>query len=266
MATKKATTKEVAVYEPQQLAITIPGDDGESPLQMLSEALDGESLKQSDLDRIKIPSGGGTDFKVPGVNGQAIKKEQIEGVILYARKVRGYYKEKYTGGKNPPDCSSFNCIDGYGDPGGKCATCPNDQFGTAHEGDGKACKERYLMFVLPPDEILPIVISAPAGSLAQTKKFLLDMSAKHRTKYWRVITRFWLEEEVNKGGIEYSRLCMSAFTDDANNPQLQTLSPEAVEAIEAYRSQMLGNLTQHAANMAQEAEAAEEAPEMEEAA
>jgi hypothetical protein len=96
--------------------------------EAMASELDGLDMT---FERIKIPSAGSTVFEVPGENpGEPDTVKEFSAVILYHHPLYAYYKDKYTGGSNPPDCGSFDGITGEGDPGGSCAKCPYNQFGS----------------------------------------------------------------------------------------------------------------------------------------
>ena len=81
----------------------------------MAEELEG---LEDGFDRVKIPSGGATMFELPG--DEADEPEMVKefsAVILHHHPVLQYYKEKYTGGSNPPDCGSFDGVTGEGTPG-----------------------------------------------------------------------------------------------------------------------------------------------------
>lgn len=125
-----------------------------------------EDLAGLDLtfDRIKIPAGGSMVFEIPDGDSEEVNMvKEIVGVILLHHPAYAYYKDKYTGGSNPPDCGSFDGVNGTGDPGGCCATCKLNQFGSG-EGQSKACKNRRMIYVLMEGELFPIVLSLPTGS------------------------------------------------------------------------------------------------------
>ena len=113
------------------------------------------------FERIKIPAGGSTVFELPGAEGddtEAVK--EFSAVILYHHPVHTYYREKYTGGNNPPDCGSYDGKTGEGTPGGACASCPFSQFRSGESG-GKACKNRRRVYVVREGEIFPAAAGAP---------------------------------------------------------------------------------------------------------
>lgn len=167
----------------------------------LSSELDGLSLS---FDRIKIPSAGSTVFEVPGDNSDepdALK--EFSAVIIHHHPLFAFYKDKYTGGNNPPDCGSLDGVYGVGDPGGNCVKCPNNQFDSGENGS-KACKNRRRVYVLREGEIFPIILSLPTGSLKEFSRYIKRLLGKG-LKSCSVVTRFSLKKAVNSGGIAYSQ-------------------------------------------------------------
>lgn len=78
--------------------------------EMMAEELDG---LDAGFERIKIPSAGSTVFEVPGEDsGEPETVKEFSAVILYHHPLFAYYKSKYTGGNNPPDCGSFDGLTG----------------------------------------------------------------------------------------------------------------------------------------------------------
>jgi hypothetical protein len=168
---------------------------------MMAEELDGLDMS---FERIKIPSAGSTVFEVPGENpGEPDNVKEFSAVILYHHPLYAYYKDKYTGGSNPPDCGSFDGVTGEGDPGGSCAKCPYNQFGSGENGS-KACKNRRRIYVLREGEIFPLLLSLPTGSLKEFTKYVKRLLSKGR-KSNSVVTRFSLKKATNSGGIAYSQ-------------------------------------------------------------
>ena len=86
--------------------------------------LGGDQINASDLDRVKVPSGGALSFEIPDVNepdGVSTSKT-IEGVIVAHKSVRAYWSKSLDegDGSQPPDCYSDDAVSGIGEPGGKC--------------------------------------------------------------------------------------------------------------------------------------------------
>lgn len=156
------------------------------------------------LDRIKIPAGGSTAFEVPGEDGddtQLVK--EITGVILFNHPANAYYKDKYTGGSNPPDCSSFDGKVGVGNPGGECINCPYNKFGSG-DGKSKACKNRRMLYILREGELFPIILNLPVGSSASYKNYVKHVLSK-RTSLSRVVTTISLKKAMSDSNIAFSQ-------------------------------------------------------------
>ena len=167
----------------------------------MSQELEGLSLS---FERIKIPSAGSTVFELPGEeDGEPETVKEFTGVILYHHPLFAYYRDKYAGGNEPPDCGSFDGITGEGDPGGACAKCRFNQFGTG-EGGGKACKNRRRIYILREGEVFPLLLSLPTGSLKEFTRYIQRLLS-HGKKSISVVTRFSLKKTVNAGGIAYSQ-------------------------------------------------------------
>ncbi|MDR1704132.1 MAG: hypothetical protein LBS19_05560 [Clostridiales bacterium] len=108
---------------------------------MMAEELDG---LDTGFERIKIPSAGSTVFEIPGEDpAEPETVREFSAVILYHHPLFAYYKTKYTGGNNPPDCGSFDGVSGEGNSGGICNACPYNKFGTGENGS-KACKQDHI--------------------------------------------------------------------------------------------------------------------------
>lgn len=182
-----------------------------------------DGISAMDLDRIKIPAGGGQAWAIPTVDGEDVAKEFV-GVIIHHKSGRLYWKEKYQGQGQPPDCVSDDGQTGVGDPGGDCARCPLAKFGSdANGGKGQACKQVKMLFVMRPGDLLPVAVSLPPTSLAGARKFLLRL-ASQALPFYAVAVRFALEKTKNSGGIEYSRVLLSVA---------DRLAPEQASAMKA---------------------------------
>jgi len=195
---------------------------------MMAEELDG---LDTSFERIKIPSAGSTVFEVPGEDPcEPDTVKEFSGVILYHHTLHAYYKTKYSGGNNPPDCGSFDGIAGEGDPGGDCRTCPYNKFGTGENGS-KACKNRRRIYVLREGEIFPLLLSLPTGSLKEFTRYIKRLLGKGR-KSTSVVTRFSLRKATNSGGIAYSQAQFAI--DRVLSPQEHALLEKLSEQVKAY--------------------------------
>lgn len=200
--------------------------------EMMAEELDG---LDAGFERIKIPSAGSTVFEVPGEDPsepEAVK--EFSAVVLFHHPLFAYYKSKYTGGNNPPDCGSYDGVMGIGDPGGECKRCPYNQFGTGENGS-KACKNRRRIFVLREGEIFPLLLSLPTGSLKELTRYLKRLLSKGR-KSNSVVTRFSLKKATNSGGLAYSQAQFSV--DRILTPEEHSLIEKMTEQVKAYSNQV----------------------------
>lgn len=194
----------------------------------MAEELDG---LEGGFDRVKIPSGGSTMYELPGDEADEPETvKEFSAVILHHHPVLQYYREKYTGGSNPPDCGSLDGVTGEGDPGGVCAKCELSQFGSGENG-GKACKNRRRLFLLREGEIFPLILSLPTGSLKEFSRYIKRLLSKGK-KSNMVVTRFTLKKATNSSGIAYSQ---AAFTVDRPlTAEEQTLISKLTEQVKAY--------------------------------
>ena len=157
------------------------------------------------FEQIRIPIGGAIYFGMPGDDPEAMETvREFQAVILHHHPMRAFYREKYTGGNAPPDCGSLDGMTGSGNPGGVCAHCPYDRFGTGENG-AKACKERRRLYLLLQGEAFPMVLSLPTGSLREFSRYLMRCLPKWG-KSSAGITRFSLAKAMSKGGIAYTRV------------------------------------------------------------
>lgn len=156
------------------------------------------------FERIKIPSGGGTVFEIPGEDlDEPETVKEFSAVILHHHPLNAYYKTEYQGGLNPPDCGSLDGRIGEGTPGGNCEKCPLNVYGSGKNG-AKACKNRQRLYLLREGEIFPVILSLPTGSLKGFSRYLMRLIPKYKTSN-AVVTRFTLKKASNTTGIGYSQ-------------------------------------------------------------
>lgn len=199
-------------------------------MEDMAEELNG---LEGGFDRIKIPSGGMTVFEMPGEAEDSPETvKEFSAVILYHHPILQYYREKYTGGSNPPDCGSYDGVTGVGTPGGSCAKCPLAQFGSG-ENNGKACKSRRRVFLLREGELFPMILSLPTGSLREFSRYIKRLLSKGR-KSNTVVTRFSLKKATNSSGIAYSQAAFGV--DRALSEEEQRLIQTLTEQVKAYSS------------------------------
>lgn len=173
--------------------------------ELFSEELDG--LRPS-FERIKIPAGGGLAYEIPGDDpGSPDNAKEFCAVILYHHPINSYYKEKFTGGNNPPDCSSLDGKHGIVSETGECKDCQACQFAKFGSGEngGMACKQKRRMYLLREGEMLPIIMTLPTGSLNEFTKYVTRLVTRGM-KANHVVTKFTLKRAQNSTGINYSQV------------------------------------------------------------
>ena len=159
----------------------------------------------SGFDRIKIPAGGGLMFEMPSDElNEANAVREFSAVILHHHPMYMFYKSRYNGSNNPPDCVSIDGVTGVGMPGGMCINCTNNKFGSGENGS-KACKNKHQMYLLRENEIFPAILSLPTSSNKEFSKYIKRLLSKGK-KSSDVVTKFSLKKAVNKTGISYSQV------------------------------------------------------------
>lgn len=198
---------------------------GEILEAMAANLGEGASLKESDLTRVKTPSGGGTTWSIPSITGDEDCKE-IVGVICYMC-VRGllWRSDEPEEGSLPVLMSHdlktaklvidradvpedmLADIDAATGPDGEIdwEKLPQSQFGSGKNGNGKAVKEQRVLYILREQDTLPIVVAINPGSLKDWGRFVVEMT-KAGVPYWRAVVGLSLEKEKSTGGSPYSKV------------------------------------------------------------
>ena len=177
-------------------------------LALTSNALDiiKENLKHQPMtldlfDIVKSPSGGATVFSVPGLAGDDAMKE-LTGIILDYTTPRAYWTSADPVEGTPPDCLSADSILSH--DGKVCALCQFNDFGSKDgETGAKACKESVLLFLLRPNNILPLLIRIPVTSKPRFLKYMARLVGT-MTPISSVVTRITLEKATSKTGKPYA--------------------------------------------------------------
>ena len=207
---------EVAVKAADFNLITLTGDLAEA----VAEEMDG--LGTLPFDRVKIPSGGGLAFELPGDDEDDTESAtELIGVILDHNPVNAYWANKFAGGNEQPDCSSYDGKKGIVRDTGKikdCASCPYNQFGS--DNAGKACKNVHRVFMLREGNPVPLVLSLPPTSLRYMRDYIGKRVLLKGYRCWQVLTKITLKKEKSKDGITYSRAAF-AFVDKLTPEQEQ---------------------------------------------
>lgn len=189
----------------------------------LADDMDG---LQMTMQRVKIPGGGNLQFEIRGDDPDNPDYERkLVGVILYHHLANAYWPEGSEYDDNvPPFCQSFDGKQGCGEPGGVCAACAFNQFGSTANGSGKACKNMRQIYLLRSGEYLPLQLSLPPTSLRPFNDFMnLAFVARRRPSY-SAIVEIGLKR-AESGGYTYS---VATFR------KVRDLEGEGLAAVKSY--------------------------------
>lgn len=194
---------EIAVSDFQVPAVADMG-------KLFQEEMQGLSFE---FDRVKIPTGGGLAFEVPGDDEDNPDMEkEIVGVIVDHHPVNAFWQDKYSGQNNPPTCSSMDGSKGIDIETGEvkpCNSCPYNQWGTAEDGRGKACKNMHRVYIKRSDELFPLLLTLPPTSLKNFSNFLAKRVLGKGRKSPEVLTKVTLKKATSGQGIAYSQAAFS---------------------------------------------------------
>ena len=166
-------------------------------LDIIRSNLKSQPLTYELFDVVKSPSGGSTVFSVPGLSGDEAEKE-LYGIILDYTTPRAYWDSPDPVEGTPPACLSKNSI--ISEDGKTCAHCPFNDYGSKDgESNAKACKESALLFLLRPNNILPLLVRVPVTSKGRFLKYATRLLST-LTPLSSVVTKISLEKATSKGG------------------------------------------------------------------
>ena len=197
--------------------------DSDFSSEDLADDMDGLQLT---MQRVKIPGGGNLQFEIRSDDPDNPDYERkLVGVILYHHLANAYWPEGSEYDDNvPPFCQSFDGKQGCGEPGGVCAACAFNQFGSTANGSGKACKNMRQVYLLRSGEYLPLQLSLPPTSLRPFNDFMnLAFVARRRPSY-SAIVEIGLKR-AESGGYTYS---VATFR------KVRDLEGEGLAAVKSY--------------------------------
>lgn len=184
--------------------------------EIIAEEMDG--LGAVPFDTIKIPSGGGLAFELPGENDDTpIAQSELVGIIVDHHPINAYWETDYDGSNNQPDCSSFDgklgIVSGTGECN-NCLQCELNKFGSDSKGGkGKACKNMHRIYILMDGQPLPMLLVLPPTSLAAWRNYLGKKIVARGKRPWMVLTKVTLRKEKNANGIAYSEAVFTKVAD-----------------------------------------------------
>ena len=199
-------------------------------LEIISENLKNQPLSVQLFDIVKAPSGGATVFSVPGPAGDEIEKELV-GIILDYTTPRAYWESTDPVEGMPPACLSHNSITSQ--DGKVCAHCPYHDFGSKDgESSAKACKESVLLFLLQPDNALPLLVRVPVSSKNRFLRYSTRLLST-LTPISGVVMRITLEKATNRAGKPYAVYNFEAIgtLSSEEAAQARTFSQQFMEVI-----------------------------------
>ncbi len=200
MAKKNA----LAIIDPSDFQIIPAAEDMEAVLEELKD------IERIPYGRITIGSGGLNVFKVlePG-DENASSTDEVVGVILFSHKVNVKWATKFgvkTEGPKTPECSSIDGDTGIIAATGECRecrTCPYNQFGSADNGIGKACRNMRRLYIMREGDVFPIILSLPATSLKAFDFYRTRLAVLKKTPQ-AVLTKITLKATTSKDDAEFS--------------------------------------------------------------
>ena len=197
--------------------------DSDFSSEDLADDMDG---LQMTMQRVKIPGGGNLQFEIRGDDPDNPDYERkLVGVILYHHLANAYWPEGSEYDDNvPPFCQSFDGKQGYGEPGGVCAACAFNQFGSTANGSGKACKNMRQIYLLRSGEYLPLQLSLPPTSLRPFNDFMTLAFVARRRPSYSAIVEIGLKR-AESGGYTYS---VATFR------KVRELEGEGLAAVKSY--------------------------------
>lgn len=191
-------------------------------LEIIKENLKNQPLSFQLFDVVKSPLGGSTVFSIPGLAGDETAKE-LTGIILDYTTPRAYWDTPDPVEGTPPACFSSDSIVSH--EGKPCGQCPFNDIGSKDgETNAKACKESMTLFLLRPDNIMPIIVRVPVSSKARFQRYMTRLIGK-MIPLSAVVTRITLEKTTNRTGQPYSLFNFEAIAD---------LSKEEYESARAF--------------------------------
>ena len=206
---------------------------------------------QLSFQRVKIPGGGSLQFEIPGDDPENPDyAKTIEGVIIYNHQASAYWPEgsEYDDTVTPL-CSSVDGITGCGTPGGSCAMCELNKYGTGTDSKGnpskgKACKNMRHLYILRDGEYMPILLALPPTSLKPYSDFINASFVTRRRPTYASVVQIGLKR-VEKGSNLYSVATFKKLYDFTGE-QLAQVKAYATD----FRAQIKEMLKQRAETLA----------------
>lgn len=211
---KKSTDNEKVLTMPETSLTLTPVESKyvaltNNTLDIIRENLKNQPLSYQLFDVVKSPSGGSTVFSVPGTSGDEPEKE-LTGIILNYTTPRAYWNTPDPIAGTPPVCLSRDSMVSH--DGHSCSHCPYNDFGSKDgESNAKACKESVLIFLLRPNNIIPLLVRVPVSSKMLFLKYTTRLVSS-LTPISGVVTRITLEKATSKLGKPFAKYKFEAVS------------------------------------------------------
>ena len=175
--------------------------------------------------KVKIPAGGSLQFELPTGDPENPEYTRfLQGVILFHHASGAYWPEGMEYDDNTvPLCSTVDGKQGYGTPGGACAACELNRYGSATDTRGKACKNMRILYLLQDGDYIPVQLSLPPTSLRPFNDFMNAAFVARRRPAWSSVVQIGLKRVDN--GNTYSVATFRKMAD---------LPPEKVGEFRAF--------------------------------
>lgn len=190
------------LVEQERFMLPTAMPEAEFTQEELAEDMDGLQIS---FPRVKIPAGGALQFEIPSDDPENPDyAKTLVGVILFHHPNNAYWPEGSEYDDNAtPLCSSVDGKLGIGEPGGSCAVCALNQFGSAAEGNGKACKNMRVLYLLRSGEFMPLQVTLPPTSLKPFREFMNQSFMLRRRAAYGSVVQIGLKKMSN-GKDDYS--------------------------------------------------------------
>jgi hypothetical protein len=216
--------------------VTLDGDFAEA----IAEEMEG--LGTIPFDRVRIPAGGSLAFELPGETEDDTESvTELKGVILDHNAINAYWPDKYSGGNEPPSCTSYDGKTGTWIDGSQtsCENCPRNQF--KDEG-GKDCKNMHRLYMLREGNPVPLILTLPPTSIKFFKNYIAKRILLKGLRCYKVITKITLKKEKSKDGIQYSHAVFS-FAGNLSDDQIKSAEAMKDMVRSVYRTLDIGEET-----------------------
>lgn len=242
------TNNNTALAERETFLLPDMPADGEFSQEELNEDMEGLQLS---FQRVKIPGGGSLQFELPSDNpDDPDYAKTLEGVIVFSHNTNSYWPQGDAyDDNNPPACQSLDGKQGYGCPGGVCAECAYNKFGSDPKGTGKgkACKNMRVVYLLRSGELMPIQLALPPTSISSYSQFVNAAFLNRRRGVCSGVVRIGLKKKSN-GKDDYSVATFQKLYDFTGE-ELASIRAYA----DAFRKQAKAMLEQRAADLEENA-------------